>query len=101
MRKKLKRLNNIEDVIEIKRSKENPQVILKQRLKYTPKKCEDCHRMCPYRRTVTARLHLTYPIKFWGRQCSVCRQYYNPKTGKYNTSFISVMSHFCSKKDVK
>ena len=91
MRKKIRRLS---DVIDIKRSKENDGIILKQALIYTPKKCEDCPRICKFRRVVTSRCHFTYKTPFWAHQCNVCKSYYNIVSKKFNTNFLGVMTHF-------
>jgi hypothetical protein len=88
----------VADLIDIQVSKENSQIQIRQKLKYQAKKCKDCNRVCPIRRVETARLHLSYKVPFWGIQCNVCRQYRNPNTGKYTTSFVGVMGHYCGAK---
>lgn len=89
MRKK--RLRQIEDYISIKKSKENNQVQLSQRLKYKPVKCEDCDRMCPTRRIVYSKLVFVTTPAEWVHQCNQCRQYYNSKTKKFNTSWVGLV----------
>jgi hypothetical protein len=95
----MKRLRKkVADLIHIEVSKENDQVQLRQKLKYKSKKCEDCDRVCPIRRVETARFCSSYTVPFWGIQCNVCKQYRNPVTGKYTTSFLGVMGHYCGYK---
>ena len=99
MRKnKLRRVKNLSDVISIKTSKENHQVHLSQKLKYTPVKCEDCDRMCPLRRVVYSKVSWQMAPPIWVHQCNVCRQYYNEQSGKFNTSFLGVLSQNKRKK---
>ena len=88
MRKQLPFKAFLAEHIKIRTSKENDGIILSQNLKYTPTKCEDCDRVCPIRRTVTSKIsHQLVPAE-WLHQCNVCRQYYNPKTKAFNTSWI-------------
>jgi epoxyqueuosine reductase QueG len=97
----MKRLRKeVTDLIDIQVSKENNQVQLRQKLKYKSKKCDDCDRVCPIRRVETARLHASYRVPFWGIQCNVCRQFKHPTTGKFNTSFVGVMTHYCGYKKI-
>jgi MinD superfamily P-loop ATPase len=96
-KKRLRRVENLSDVISIKTSKENHQVHLSQKLKYTPVKCEDCDRMCPHRRVVNSKVSFSVEPNQWLHQCSVCHQYYNPKTGKFNTSWIGVTAQYSLK----
>jgi len=96
MRKAIKRLS---EVINIKRSKDNHDVIVKQELIYTPKKCEDCPRICKWRRTVHHKISFAVKPSRWIHFCSVCKQYYNPKTKKFNTSWNGLISHYLLNKD--
>ena len=67
----------LEKWIHIERSVENDDVILRQTLKYKPKKCEDCPRTCKTRRRVAIKLNYPNPWNraknsFYTKMCSVC-----------------------------
>ena len=89
-KKKLRQITDISSVIDIKTSKENHQVHLSQKLKYTPRPCEDCGRQCKKRRVVYSKVLFNLKNPIWIHQCNCCRQYYNEKTKKFNTSFIGL-----------
>lgn len=85
---------SIEDFVDIKYSKENNQIQLSRKLKYTPTQCEDCPRICRKRRRVFSRVAYSLQSNEWIHQCSVCQNYKNPKTGKFTTSFNGLVAHF-------
>ena len=96
----------LEKWIHIERSVENDDVILRQTLKYKPKKCEDCPRTCKTRRRVAIKLNYPNPWNraknsFYTKMCSVCRNYQDPKTGKFNINWQTVLRHYCGQKTEK
>jgi len=97
MRKKLRRLKDISEVIEIKTSKENDQVHLSQQLKYKPTKCEDCPRVCASRRIIHSRLAFSLNPPQWLHQCNQCRQYWSDKTKSYSTSMMGILTQYSRK----
>jgi len=93
----------LEQYITIERSIDNDQVILRQKLKYTPKLCEDCPRTCKTRRKVAIKLCHPNPwnrarAPFYAKMCSVCRNYEDPKTKKFNVNWHTVLAHYCGQK---
>ena len=93
----------LEGLIHIERSVENDEVILRQRLIYTPKKCEDCKRICRFRRKVAimkrfpAKWH-GVDVAFFSKMCNVCKLYQNPKSGKYNITYMKLLTHYRKRK---
>ena len=97
LRKRLAKWINIETLME------NDQVIVRQQLKYTPTLCDDCPRTCVTRRKVIIKLNQPNPWnrardKFYTKMCSICRNYQDPNTGKFNLNWHTVLSHYCGKK---
>ena len=93
----------LEKWIDIERSIENDQVIIRQKLKYTEKLCEDCPRTCKTRRMVAIKLCHPNPWNrardsFYAKMCSVCRNYQDPKTGKFNINWITLLRLYCGVK---
>ena len=93
----------LEKLIHIERSVENDEVILRQRLIYKPKKCEDCKNICRFRRKIA--IMKRYPAKwggvdvtFFSKMCNVCKLYQNPKNGKYNLTYMKLLAHYRKQK---
>ena len=96
----------LEQLIHIERSVENDDVILRQRLKYTPKKCEDCKNICRYRRKIAIMKRVPHKwggvdVTFFSKMCNVCKLYENPKNGKYNLSYMKLLAHYRKQKTQK
>ena len=87
MKKNLELKKFFTETIDITYSKQNNQLILLQKLKYEPKKCEDCDRHCQFRRVVNSFVSYQAKPPQWIHRCNYCRLYFNTKTGKFNTSW--------------
>tara|TARA_B100001057_G_scaffold500517_1_gene616048 strand:+ start:1271 stop:1588 length:318 start_codon:yes stop_codon:yes gene_type:complete len=97
----------LEQLITIERSVENDDVILRQTLKYTPKKCEDCKNICRFRRKIAIMKRMPncnwsgVDVTFYSKMCNVCKLYENPKNGKYNLSYMKLLAHYRNEKKDK
>ena len=93
----------LDKFIHIERSVENDAVILRQQLKYTPKKCEDCKNICRYRRKILIQKRFPtkwggIDISFFSKMCNLCKRYQDPKTGKYKLTYMKLLAHYRNEK---
>jgi hypothetical protein len=63
-----------------------------KKLKYEPRSCEDCGKVCKKPRVVEAKL-VQQPVRYWRTRCNICCLYQDPATKEFSLNSVGVHNY--------